>query len=589
MAARDAAVLMVGDRVRKIGPSNGADLEQEGRVRRVDGTKVVVESASGGRAWNLQSTANFVRLDAAAPSALAGVAPHKPVNARNDENEGSVRVNLSPAPPSALPPVPSAAETANASPPRRPPPNPTERPPPSQPDAAASAPEPALAPALDPTEYDTAFVASLAYDPKIYVIRGIEYKSGKDRDLKQKPYDRVDTEAWYSEKETPFPPASKGGFTEITVKTLPRGEGEDHVRWAGRQYTIKEWRQQLEDWQARYPNLTHTDGSNCHETKSFKGSQTTNIDNIKHCFDKCKRPTWPANLSSYSRKLLESFRVDPWGNMVCLPATAGGLATDGALCFFDVDHTFPFSRGGRSVRANFEAVQCCANRYIKSDNLVQWLNPQEMNCGISAAQLLAMVHFSERGGGGGRRKDQKHMLNNINRWLTSEPGPARGSFLSFQTDVRRSTQGNKLFEYFEDRHQEDVLARRKRDMTAVVPSPAPRAADKHTHMASQVPVALFPDNDKNNKNTPADAPPKDVPPPCDLRLMVRKCGPRVEVWGPATWAVKDDLKSQLHFFWDPDPARKCWFKVVSEDETERLLCSVQDLAQQKALHYMPVA
>jgi hypothetical protein len=71
--------------------------------------------------------------------------------------------------------------------------------------------------------------------------------------------------------------------------------------------------------------------------------------------------------------------------------------------------------------------------------------------------------------------------------------------------------------------------------------------------------------------------------------MVRKCGPRVEVWGPATWAVKDDLKSQLHFFWDPDPARKCWFKVVSEDETERLLCSVQDLAQQKALHYMPVA
>ena len=67
--------LQVGDRVRKIGPVNGADLEQEGEVKRVDevvkdgrvvGTKVVVECATGGRVWKLQNAANFARLEDAA-------------------------------------------------------------------------------------------------------------------------------------------------------------------------------------------------------------------------------------------------------------------------------------------------------------------------------------------------------------------------------------------------------------------------------------------------------------------------------------------------------------------------------------------
>ena len=63
--------LQVGDRVRKIGPVNGTDLEQEGEVKRVDevvkdgrvvGTKVVVECAAGGRVWKLQNATNFARL-----------------------------------------------------------------------------------------------------------------------------------------------------------------------------------------------------------------------------------------------------------------------------------------------------------------------------------------------------------------------------------------------------------------------------------------------------------------------------------------------------------------------------------------------
>ncbi len=85
---------------------------------------------------------------------------------------------------------------------------------------------------------------------------------------------------------------------------------------------------------------------------------------IKQCFDKCKRPTWPdtLKLKKASRDFLGKFRVDMWGNLICLPKTVpGGLTDNESLCFLDVDHTFPFSRGGRSVLKNFEAFQCCAN------------------------------------------------------------------------------------------------------------------------------------------------------------------------------------------------------------------------------------
>ena len=536
--------LQVGDRVRKIGPVNGADLEQEGRVKRVDevvkggrvvGTKVVVECAAGGRVWKLQNATNFARLleDAAerptvsqqavgaaaappsrrppaAPGAAAAVSlTEGPAEAPSDDHQGVVWI-VSPNAPAAVPP-------SDAPPPRRPPHSHTERPMQKQPNAAASAP----APALDLTEYDTTFVASLAYDPKTYVIRGIEYKSGRDRDLQHVPCDRGDTEAWYFKKETPFPPASTGGFTAVTVNSIPRAVGDDRIRWAAVECSVAEWRQRLETWQSKYPKLTHGDGSTCHETASFRQAQTSNPDNIKHCFDKCKRPTWPGHLGAYSKKLLELFRVDPWGNMVCLPATAGGLASNDALCFFDVDHTFPFSRGGRSTRVNFEALQCCANRYIKSDNLVQSLSPVEMQCGISAAQLLAMVQYCEELVRGRRLKDVKHWLNikdgKIKVWLTSGPGPSRGSFLSFQADVKRSTDGESLVRYFEDREIQDVLARRGGDANAVgaAGGPAP--------------------------------PPEDVPPPSNLRLQVRVCGARVEVWGSATFAVKDELRNELRF------------------------------------------
>ena len=257
--------------------------------------------------------------------------------------------------------------------------------------------------------------------------------------------------------------------TEVCpVKAIPCWDDEGNsVRWDGGTYTLEEWRQKLTGWHNAFPNIIK-DGSTPWETASFRSSQTSKVEIIKQCFDKCKRPTWPSTLTKASREFLQRFRVDMWGNMICLPTTAGGRADNESLCFFDVDHTFPWSRGGRSVLKNFEALQCCANRWVKSDRLVQTLDPREMLCGISAAQLLALVQWVEGGGeGNGGRKDKKALYRIIEGWLTVSPGNGK-TFHEFQKDVLKirknrpppgdagpaqgSSDSSVLREYFVKRH-----------------------------------------------------------------------------------------------------------------------------------------
>ena len=117
---------------------------------------------------------------------------------------------------------------------------------------------------------------------------------------------------------------------------------------------------------------------------------------------------------------------------------------------------------------NFEALQCCTNRWVKSDRLVQTLDPREMLCGISAAQLLALVQWVEGGGeGNGGRKEKKALYRIIEGWLTVSPGNGK-TFHEFQKDVLKirknrpppgdagpaqgSSDSSVLREYFVKRH-----------------------------------------------------------------------------------------------------------------------------------------
>jgi hypothetical protein len=304
----------------------------------------------------------------------------------------------------------------------------------------------------------------LNYDPEHWAIP-MCYQSGRKVQSK-KPWN-LESDAWYVDKDACFPPefaeeervATRYGNrgTEVCpVKAIARAEGEtgETVRWGRKTYTLQEWCQQLANWQDAFPNIKRSDGSTPWETERFRREQTSNVKIIKQCFDKCKRPAWPDTLKlKASRDFLQRFRVDMWGNMICLPKTAGGLADNESLCFFDVDHTFPFSRGGRSVLKNFEALQCCANRWVKSDRLVQTLDPRAMLCGISAAQLLALVQWVEGGDEGEvKRKDVQALYRTIEGWLTVPPGHGT-TFRKFQKDVKGSSDSSVLRHYFVARNK----------------------------------------------------------------------------------------------------------------------------------------
>ena len=538
--------IMKGDRVKRVRPKAAASLGTEGVVQEVsaDGRKVQVTAADGTR-WKMQSVDNFERLSA-------------PAGLSHAEQLGV------PAAPSALP--------------RRPPPA-----------APAAAPDPGQAAAApDPAGYDASFVGSLGYDPRVWAIRGMRYKSGKDRDVLSVPFD-LESGAWYANKGACFPPE----FTEVTVKAIARAEGDDTVRWGRQTYTLQQWQDQLADWQKAYPNITRSDGSAPHETESYRGSQTSSPEIIKKCFDKCKRPTWPANLSGPSRTFLDQFRVDMWGNMICLPTSAGGLAQNEALCFFDVDHTFPFSRGGRSVLKNFEPLQCCANRYVKSDRLVQTLDPRAMHCGISAAQLVALVRWAEGGGeGAGKRKDSKKLHRQIEVWLTGSPRHGQ-SFRAFQKDIALSSDSAVLCNYFaridaafyKDLVGVDLFSGSHVPPAAAAAAGAPALAHLPPHQGPTPTTALA---------GAANAPPTTTTPnaaavaadgarsPDAAQLKMRVRRGLLEVWGSYTYKVKEELKA-LKFWWDGDDGRRCWWRMVQgEKEEEELQSKVQQLAADHA-------
>ena len=65
-------------------------------------------------------------------------------------------------------------------------------------------------------------------------------------------------------------------------------------------------------------------------------------------------------------------RSDAYGNVVALHAKGD------AVCSFDVDHIFPWSRGGLSVPENLMALYWGANRHVKVSCCRPYLAPQSL-------------------------------------------------------------------------------------------------------------------------------------------------------------------------------------------------------------------
>ena len=360
------------------------------------------------------------------------------------------------------------------------------------------------------------------------------YKSGADRSLRRVPWTQKDI----------LNPA-----VDPRLKEVPRWDPDSKTVRVGKKkqeqvFTQKKWVAQLEKWQAAYPNVTQSNGSNPFETAAHRTKKTSDnkivVDTFKAlpAFGSSAWGAYDASWDNSTKTLLKMFRPDMWGNMVCLPDKIDPLgATNGSLCFFDVDHLFPFSRGGQSIfdgkdpdKNNFAAVQCVANRYIKVDNLIPYLNPVQMACGISSEQLVAMVLSVEKNSDGSR-KNQNILRDRMLTWLTGSSIKGE-SFRTFQADVRRTTDGQRLMDYFRERQ--------RREDDALLGRVVPRSADR-----------------------------------C-LNVRITKC--LLEVGGQSTYDVRDRLKS-AKYWWDNDN-KTCAKALSSQQEKEDLLKNLRDLARE---------
>ena len=297
-------------------------------------------------------------------------------------------------------------------------------------------------------------------------IPGFAYKCGRDEDLKKEPYSDCASKWYNPDRGQSFGPQGMLPASSLRVFPFPY-KADDGTQMVLFQHdgprqswwfdgNVQQWECKLANWQILAPNIKQADKSNPFEKEHQRSKATSNKANIAHCFETAKcvgypstqveelkwkefKKDWlkealktkdsssqegteqkPRGYNSYISKF-SKFRLDMYGNVITLPASVdGGLASNNALTFFDIDHVFPFCRGGRSVKENFAAVQCVANRSVKSDNLLQTLSPRQMNCGLMATQLISMVEWVEEKFGD-ERNTKNSLLDSIIGWLTKSP------------------------------------------------------------------------------------------------------------------------------------------------------------------------
>ena len=430
---------------------------------------------------------------------------------------------------------------------------------------------------------------------------GMEYKIGIDSSTKKEPW--TDTAGkWYNDSQ--YNNRYSGPkFTKTTVDRLPvpykDSKGMDRVMWGDEDYDLIEWCNQLREWQNDLPNIKREDGSTKYEKESERSKKTCDKSTIRNCWDSTKcigypnlkgdepleltleRTTFDKNwmvtkenfrYSSAALELLRNFRIDMYGNVICLPESVDGKSSNGALTFFDVDHIFPFSRGGRSNKDNFAAVQSAANRWVKSDNLAQSLSPRLMNCGMMATQLLAMVHWVEENLNK-EMNTKRAMLSNIVNWLTKAP-MNKDSFAKFQAPVSEGGVGYTvdavvLLQYFGNRQQ--------RELGKILEiSTQTQAGSNQTDIrATQESVDPQPTKMKGKKCLNA----RTV-------YNVRSGERYIEVTG-STYPIKEDLRHSFGFdYYYIKSGSGYWLKYYDSDrEMECVLADLASLAAREKMKY----
>ena len=320
---------------------------------------------------------------------------------------------------------------------------------------------------------------------------------------------RVAADAWYGQRNDGYPPEFRVG-----LKDLPESVGRN-IRWGGKDYTAREFDVQIRNWDEAYPSLTAGGGKHPSESVSERNSATTDKDNKHYCWLQMKTISFPdGKLSSTTRKKLYStFRLDAFGNIVSEQADSM------AICKFEVDHIFPFAKGGRSVRDNLWGMYWGANR-VKRENLLQTFTPTNSKrrglfMGLREEQLIALFVFLELDSASRKRNTQSFIISAVIDWLIKFP-PTGQSIKDVAEWTGGSTDGKTLYGLLKKRNEEQsaampsvgpelsIVTQGLRNLSIRDSKTSPTAAQRVREAKASGRLVRFRDDDGNIMWIPAD-------------------------------------------------------------------------------------
>ena len=173
-------------------------------------------------------------------------------------------------------------------------------------------------------------------------------------------------------------------FDENSVMCMPVfSKNGKTVTWNDAKYTVKEWEEKVKGWNISYPVKQEKE---LRETAKFKAYIPSGVRKICwHNADFCF-----FYYASIPKPFRKDFATDAFGNVI------RNDVPNMSLLFFDVDHIFPWARGGLSDPRNFWALHYYANRYVKNDNILQDMNAQDLQVGLTKDNLRMLFNEVER-------------------------------------------------------------------------------------------------------------------------------------------------------------------------------------------------
>ena len=203
---------------------------------------------------------------------------------------------------------------------------------------------------------------------------------------------------WEAGKGEGYPPGL-GGVCQKEARVGACVRVDNGVHWwsdleIGSLDEYKIWAAALEK---KYPKYQSLDKHWCElETVQYRTAQCMQARD--YCWNKLDRDTlgkvWQDRTNEKMPSRLDLFRVDMFNNVVmngCSPK---------AVCAWEVDHIFPWARGGCSVQTNFAGVQWGANNK-KRDKIIQGmdLGPEcasKLQVGLSPGAFVTLFMFCDQ-------------------------------------------------------------------------------------------------------------------------------------------------------------------------------------------------